>query len=628
MQVSIGNSSFEGVREVGGFGQPLHLLYPQIQAVLSSELGPEVASAFAEPVVDRASNRIDWYAQGDPDQKPIRLDDLPENQRQPVLDQIGGVLERGQELVKRYAASNDPRRVQLGAMLKAVLHPPAITDIFLVQGQPVIIGWGFALDRPWDITASPISQTPPPAAIAPVRDIVIPDSVAIPDRANATAVPALDLERVSSPVEPPIEASPSIPIAPFTQQSALSERSPESLPEDPSPAVSAAPPHTELPSPLSLSSPVAVTPTADVLQSSSVLAAEAVSLSAVRYVVVGSRPFWSIFALAVLLALMAVLWLAMGRSLPQSIVGATLNVLPDAMRDQTLIQAQHAEQELRARLEPLLTKLAERRSQCARSSGTNPIKPAVQSSEPAGIISTIPSPATDASGQPRVVAPLTVGGKDTSNRAQPSPGAVPVDVTHSKSAMPAPAPSSTASASRPTAEQPLDQTLEDALTRRESTPAAPTRRPPPVSSAKVEPTSEERQEFSNRMSATGAATGEITATLLWNSPGDLDLVVRCPSGQQLDYRNPAECGGTLDVDANATRANLSARPVENAFWPAGNAAPGHYEIAVRYTPRKDEQNPQETPFQVRLIRGGQESVFKGTVRPNTVTPVTTFTIDR
>ena len=77
----------------------------------------------------------------------------------------------------------------------------------------------------------------------------------------------------------------------------------------------------------------------------------------------------------------------------------------------------------------------------------------------------------------------------------------------------------------------------------------------------------------SRLSAAGAATGEITATLLWNSPGDLDLVVRCPTGQQLDYQHPTECSGTLDIDANSTRASLSDRPVENVFWPAGKAAP-------------------------------------------------------
>lgn len=148
---------------------------------------------------------------------------------------------------------------------------------------------------------------------------------------------------------------------------------------------------------------------------------------------------------------------------------------------------------------------------------------------------------------------------------------------------------------------------------------------PPV---KIEPTAEERREFANRMSASGATSGEITVTLLWNSRGDLDLVVRCPSGQQLDFRQPAECDGTLDVDANTARDKLSDRPMENAYWPAGKAGPGTYQILVRYIPRKDEDELREMPFQVRLSRGRQESVFKGTVRPNSLVPVTTFSVGR
>lgn len=167
------------------------------------------------------------------------------------------------------------------------------------------------------------------------------------------------------------------------------------------------------------------------------------------------------------------------------------------------------------------------------------------------------------------------------------------------------------------------------MTDRPAPPAAPLRQLSPIEPpVKAEPTPEERREFTNRLSAAGAATGEITVALLWNSPGDLDLVVRCPSGRRLDYQHTVECGGTLDVDANAIRDRLSNRPVENAFWPAGKAEPGSYEIAVRYAPRKDEQNPAETSFQVRLVRGGQESVFKGAIRPNATVPVTTFTVER
>ena len=156
---------------------------------------------------------------------------------------------------------------------------------------------------------------------------------------------------------------------------------------------------------------------------------------------------------------------------------------------------------------------------------------------------------------------------------------------------------------------------------------------PPLAAASVneppvpaEPTPEERQEFASRLSATGAATGEITATLLWDGNADLDLVVSCPSGQSLDYLTPQGCGGTLDVDANTTRNDLSKRPVENIFWPASKAAPGIYKIAVRYEPRKDERNPRSVPFQVRLIRDRQEQVFKGTVRPRTTVPIANFTV--
>lgn len=677
MQVSLGSSSFEGVREVGGFGQPLHLLYPQIQAVLNSELGPEAASMFAEPVVDRASNRIDWYAQGDPDEKPVRLDALPEDQRQPVFDQLGELLRRGQQLVERYTASSDPRRVQLGAMLSAVLHPPATADVFLIQGQPVIIGWGFALDKPWDIVANPLRQTTAPASIKPAHDVAMPD-LDRPALANAVSapLPTVDLPP-SSFVEPQTESSLFMSTAPLpTPRAAQSAPIPESLPE-PSPMLSVASSSTASQSPAPVVEQPA--PAAGVAKASPALESEPASAATFSYVVVGSRPFWSVFALAILLTLIAVFWLAIGRPLPKPMAGAIAERVPNAGWERALAQAQQTELELRARLEPLLVQLAERRSQCPLSAAANPAlaNPAARGSEHAGVISTVPGKTT---GSHREHSPITppITRTDTGQPIQPSP-TVPGSATGSRPAIPAttaplaegavlpmplhsqdsnsgqapktplPAPSSSppaganppvvtppsppmtpAPASRSTAAKPsLDQALEEELAGRESVPSTPDQRQPPaLSSTKAEPTLEERQEFASRMSAAGAATGEITATLLWNSPGDLDLVVRCPSGQQLDYRNPAECGGALDVDANSTRTSLSARPVENAFWPAGKAAPGNYEIAVRYAPRKDEQNPQQTPFQVRLVRDGQESVFKGAVRPNTVTPVTTFTVAR
>ncbi len=380
---------------------------------------------------------------------------------------------------------------------------------------------------------------------------------------------------------------------------------------------------------------------------------------------VGSRYFWSVFALALLLAVIAAAWRGLGQSSLLPILDEKSGLTPDADLDRALTQAQRTEFELRTRLESLLAQLAGRRGQCPLSAAGADAPPVAR--EPLGGSRTVPTqstvavaaaesprrpdskaPVSDRAAVPSTETPTsparTMSSPESTVGFPDSVGALPAKTESGASSGTVGAlPAETESRTSAGMESPA-RTLEDVLAERAPAAAAPARQPsrgqtesrvkdepslakvePPV---KAEPTPEERREFASRLSAAGAATGEITATLLWNSPGDLDLVVRCPSGQQLDYRNPAACGGALDVDANAARASLSDRPVENAFWPASRAAPGTYEIAVRYAPRKDEQNPGETPFQVRLIRGGQESVFKGAIRPNTVTPVTTFAVER
>ena len=142
----------------------------------------------------------------------------------------------------------------------------------------------------------------------------------------------------------------------------------------------------------------------------------------------------------------------------------------------------------------------------------------------------------------------------------------------------------------------------------------------------IEPTAEERREFAKRLSVSGAKSGAISASLLWNGSADLDLVVICPNGQSVDYQNPSNCAGKLDVDANALRGQLKEKPVENIFWAAGEAAPGTYKVAVRYKPRKDERHPQPTPFQLRLNYEQQEQVFKGMAQPGKLGAVTSFTV--
>lgn len=688
-QILLSSSSFDGMRETGGFGQPLHTLYPQIRAVLAGQLGEEVADLLAEPVVDRARGRIDWYAEGDPDQSPVALHELPEEQRQPILARIEEILGRGRELAERYAASGDVQRMQLGAILKAALGGAVATGVFLVEGRPVMTGWGFAPDRPWEmpaVWAQPTRSLPPaPDTIAP-RDVAIPD-IALLELATAPppeSPPPFPEARMESPLEPVSEPLPGV-----ATDAASPSLNPEASPQPdlPSPSPSSPPAFTPIPGVVSetASEPLFKPDPAPAIGAAERPAmVEAAPASPLRYVVVGSRYFWSVFALAILLALGVAGWVWMKKP--------ALYPVADQPATSALAQAQHAETALRARLESLLTQLAERRGQCRLPDGSMSVAPvrresgdsrlaipaqstvaiaggpiphdalkapvpglgevsiaetpaAVPSSERRAALSgQIPVPDRAAVPETTIPADRATGSLAASGRnsgdmlsgvAPVAPdrmapgGAIPAPPTRAATSPEmAATPSPVTSRSPSGAESPA-RTLEELLTDRPAPPAAPLRQLSPIEPpVKAEPTPEERREFTNRLSAAGAATGEITVALLWNSPGDLDLVVRCPSGRRLDYQHTVECGGTLDVDANAIRDRLSNRPVENAFWPAGKAEPGSYEIAVRYAPRKDEQNPAETPFQVRLVRGGQESVFKGAIRPNATVPVTTFTVER
>ncbi|MCB1824666.1 MAG: hypothetical protein KDJ54_08875 [Candidatus Competibacteraceae bacterium] len=691
-QILLSSSSFDGLREIGGFGQPLHALYPQIRAVLASELEPDAAWLLAEPVVDRTNNRIDWYTEGDPEEQPVALNDLPEERRQSLRARIDELLGRGRELAERYATAKDVRQQRLGAILRAVLATPAETGVFLVNGRPVLTGWGFTPDRPWSEPAdSPDSAMGASRSIEPPRDVVVPE-VSMPELATAESQPVPPIESSAAdefrseptpppaPLEPtPPELPPELPPAPQTQ------------PVPPVAAVEATPARSEEEPPLEPEP----APVATMVDSLSVEKAE--PASPLRYVVVGSTGFWSVFALAVLLALGAAILSHWRSPAPDRVTMA-----PDPFAEGNagaLADARRAEVELRARLEQVLARLAERRGQCRPPAGANAPTPIANTQESGGVNTGLVPPAESRSteGQPRdagmpvvapdaktrpaperavspaghEVAPIIPGsGSGDAGRkpvaampaaAHPAvragaiagePGALeaaittapavpPGDAQQSRAETPAPAASSlpdsvAAAAPNPSSGKPTtrSRTLEEELGGQLSgsepppTPASPSptpAEPPPVKSA---PTLEERREFDQRMSAAGAAMGEITVTLLWNSHGDLDLVVSCPTGRRLDYRNPADCGGTLDVDANTARDQLQDRPVENVFWPAGKAVAGSYRIAVRYIPRKDEQSPRETPYQVRLSRGGQESVFKGTIRPGAIVPVTGFTVER
>jgi hypothetical protein len=96
--------------------------------------------------------------------------------------------------------------------------------------------------------------------------------------------------------------------------------------------------------------------------------------------------------------------------------------------------------------------------------------------------------------------------------------------------------------------------------------------------------------------------GELEFILAWDGTDDLDLLVTCPSGEQIWAREMRACGGTLDIDANGSRNPKTATPVEHVTFPG--SAHGSYEVAVANCELIGTRPPR--PFRVRVLWRGQE----------------------
>jgi hypothetical protein len=118
-------------------------------------------------------------------------------------------------------------------------------------------------------------------------------------------------------------------------------------------------------------------------------------------------------------------------------------------------------------------------------------------------------------------------------------------------------------------------------------------------------------------------TGDVQITLRWGNTADLDLRVIDPNGEEISFENPrSSSGGQLDHDANFPCDNAGSSPVENVFWPSGSAPKGQYTVRVHYFSQC--QNEGTTSFQVTVLVDGQRQQFQGSLSPDKVANVTTF----
>lgn len=127
---------------------------------------------------------------------------------------------------------------------------------------------------------------------------------------------------------------------------------------------------------------------------------------------------------------------------------------------------------------------------------------------------------------------------------------------------------------------------------------------------------QERGAYSLQATTT-LGTGDLQATLQWDSVHDLDLAVMDPSGDIVAFDNSLiENGGQLDVDANALCESLTDTPVENIFWPPDQAPQGEYVVAVSLYSRCDDSTGP-IPFTLTLTVQGETEVLTGTVDEET-----------
>ncbi len=102
--------------------------------------------------------------------------------------------------------------------------------------------------------------------------------------------------------------------------------------------------------------------------------------------------------------------------------------------------------------------------------------------------------------------------------------------------------------------------------------------------------------------------GEIRVTIEWDFPGDVDLHVTEPSGNEINYTNMRNnlTGGFLDVDnrEGGTRYNTA---VENVFW--SNPANGRYIVDLVMF-RMSDQAPNGGYVNIRIKNGASVQTYR------------------
>jgi hypothetical protein len=168
-----------GVRPLGVRGDPLHAVAGQLLSVIRRRLGDGPADLLAEPQMRESDDGIDWYAARSGEVR--RLAELGDGERAEALATVETHLASIRALGEQLQSSNASEEARLiGRSLELATARPSDDFIYLVDGQPVIVAWGYEADAAQSLQT--FASPPVPRMEGPVATFASAPMVALPAR--------------------------------------------------------------------------------------------------------------------------------------------------------------------------------------------------------------------------------------------------------------------------------------------------------------------------------------------------------------------------------------------------------------------------------------------------------------
>ncbi len=168
-----------GVRPLGVRGDPLHAVAGQLLSVIRRRLGDGPADLLAEPQMRESDDGIDWYAARSGDVR--RFAELGDGERAEALAAVETHLAAIRALGAQLQSSDASEEARLiGRSLELATARPSDDFIYVVDGQPVIVAWGYEADAAQSLRT--FASPPVPSAARPVATLTSAPMVAMPAR--------------------------------------------------------------------------------------------------------------------------------------------------------------------------------------------------------------------------------------------------------------------------------------------------------------------------------------------------------------------------------------------------------------------------------------------------------------